>query len=78
MEKRFKEILATVLETTPDSIDESMSSDTVQEWDSLRQMNLIVALEEEFSIRFEEEESLLLNSYAALLQTVEKKTSSDR
>jgi acyl carrier protein len=73
VEEQFRKILASVLEVDIAKIDSGVSSDTFEAWDSLKQMNLIVALEEEFGIRFEEAESLLLNNYTSILQAIETK-----
>ncbi len=55
MENRIKEVVASVLNIDVDSIDDTTSPDTVVGWDSLKQMNLIVALEEEFEISFSDD-----------------------
>ncbi|MDR1340707.1 MAG: acyl carrier protein [Prevotellaceae bacterium] len=39
-----------------EQIDENASQQTIEKWDSLAHLNLIVALEEEFDISFEPEE----------------------
>ena len=39
-----------------DRIEDTASVDTIENWDSLRHINLIVALEEEFGVRFNEED----------------------
>jgi len=37
------------------SIDEDASPGNIEQWDSLRHMNLVVALEEEFEVRLPDE-----------------------
>lgn len=73
MENRLKKTLASVLETDPENIDSTASSELIDGWDSLKQMNIIVALEEEFDIQFDEEESILSSSYASLYDLIRKK-----
>ena len=73
IEERIKQILAKILGTDPSKIDMHFSADIVKEWDSLQQMNIIVALEEEFGIRFGEAESILLKNYANLRSAVQEK-----
>ena len=70
IEAQLKKILAIALQKDISEIHTEVISTDVQEWDSLQQMNIIVALEEEFSIRFNETESILLNSYSSLLEAV--------
>ena len=73
MDDRLKKILATVLELEEDAIDESISSLNIESWDSFKQMNIIIAIEEEYGFMFNEEESILSNSYASLLQIINNK-----
>lgn len=73
MEERFKKILAISLELNTEDVNNEISFDNVINWDSLKQMNIIVALEEEFGIGFEEAESILLNNYNSLFDAVKEK-----
>lgn len=74
METKLKNILAIFFNVDVADIDENFSSNTVENWDSLKQMNLVVAIEEEFEIMLDEAESLLTNSYSSLHQLVSRKT----
>jgi len=73
MENKLKKILSLILEVEEEKIDYDTSADNIEDWDSLNQMNIIVALEEEFNIQFDEDESILSNSYIALLKALKKK-----
>lgn len=42
-------------------------------WDSMAQLNLILALEQEFHITVSDEDAMDLNSYDAALQLIEEK-----
>ena len=48
--------MSLVFEVQPNEITEESSTDNVENWDSLRQLNLILALEEEFGISIPDEE----------------------
>ena len=74
MEDKLKKMLAVLLEVKEEQIDENATSETIEGWDSLKQMNIIVALEEEFDIQFDEEESILSDSYQSLLDLIKSKT----
>jgi len=52
LEAKVKEVLSRILEITVEEIDEETSPDTVDSWDSLQHMKLIMALEEEFGVQF--------------------------
>lgn len=53
---RIKKVMAAVFEMPVEMITEISSTDNIEVWDSLRQMNLILALEEEFGITLPDEE----------------------
>ena len=56
MEDRIKNVMAAVFELSVDKINDDASPDTIESWDSLKHMNLIIALEEEFNIVIPDEE----------------------
>ena len=56
-----------------DSINNDSSPDNIENWDSLKHMNLIVALEEEFEVEFDDEEIVDSMNYALILNIVSNK-----
>ncbi|NCI49077.1 acyl carrier protein [Sediminibacterium roseum] len=56
MKDKIKLIMASVFELSPDQIGDDASPDTILVWDSLRHMNLVTVLEEEFDIRLTDEQ----------------------
>jgi len=52
IEDRIKNIVSSVFEIPTEEINDESSSDTIESWDSLRHMNMVVALEEEFNVQF--------------------------
>lgn len=73
MEDKLKKLLAALLGVEEAQIDENASSQTIEGWDSLKQMNIVVAVEEEFGIQLDEEESILSDSYLSLLKLISSK-----
>jgi acyl carrier protein len=53
---RIFEVMSSVLEVEVTSLNEDSSIDNIENWDSIRHLNLILALEEEFSITIPDEE----------------------
>ncbi len=53
------------------AIDDTSSMDSIENWDSLRHMNLVLALEERFQITFTPEQTVEILNYA-LIKTVLK------
>lgn len=73
MENRIKNIMASVFEIDASLINENSSPDNIERWDSLRHMNLIVALEEEFEIQFIEDEIVELLNFKLIYLTLKEK-----
>jgi acyl carrier protein len=47
---RFRSVVCAVLGVRPDEVGDNLSPDTVETWDSLNQINLVGALEQEFGV----------------------------
>jgi acyl carrier protein len=62
-ELELKRVVGSVLGIPAETIDEHTNADTVEDWGSLAQLNLILALEEEFGIEIPDEEAAELTSY---------------
>jgi acyl carrier protein len=73
MKERIRKIIALLLQINENEVVDGFSKENYENWDSLVQMNLIVALEEEFGIEFNEEEALLTESFASICEMVEGK-----
>lgn len=65
-EAKLKSIVAIVLEVDPEEIDDKSSMDTIESWDSIKHMDLILALEEEFGVTVPDEEAGDLTSYTLI------------
>jgi acyl carrier protein len=55
-ETRLRSVMADIFHILPETIGADTSVDTVDKWDSLTHLNLILALEQEFDVSFSEEE----------------------
>lgn len=68
---KIKQTLSKVfgLKEVPDDL----SQETFKKWDSLRHLNLVVALEEEFGVTFTAGDISTLTSYKAILDALEHK-----
>jgi acyl carrier protein len=62
--------MASVFEVSVDDINDDSSPDTIENWDSLRHMNLITVLEEEFDIRFNDEQITEMMNFNLIIYTV--------
>lgn len=62
-ELKLKEVMGSTLSIDPGSIGPDSSNDTIKSWDSLKHMNLVLALEEEFGVSIPDEEAANITSY---------------
>lgn len=70
LDKKIKSIMANVFKVKLDDIDENSTPNSIKEWDSLKHMNLIVALEEEFDIKLDEDEIASMVSFSIISATI--------
>jgi len=62
-ETLLKNTVAGVLGVNPDDINDDSSMDNLHEWDSVRHLNLVLAIEEVFGVSMTEEQSLEMLSF---------------
>jgi acyl carrier protein len=62
-EDALKQVMATMLNVDASTINEDSSMDNMPSWDSLRHMNLVLALEEEFKVTIPDEDAGNITSY---------------
>ena len=67
MLQRVREIIADVTGNPVQAVNESSAQQTVDGWDSLAQINIIVAVESEFGISFTADEIHSLNTVEKIL-----------
>ena len=70
IERRICKVIADVFNLSSEKIDEDSSNESVEEWDSLGQLQVIMAIEKEFNIRFKAAELSELTSIKKLVQRV--------
>ena len=70
MNERVRHILAVVLDTPEHDVDERLSAEQTTKWDSIRHLDLVMALEEAFGVSFSSEELGALTSYRAIVEAL--------
>jgi acyl carrier protein len=73
-DEKIKGVMAAVFEVQAEDIDDNASPDTIAKWDSLRHMNLIVSLEEEFEVTFDDDDIANMLNFKLLRLTIEQLT----
>ncbi len=71
---KILEVMCSVFEVELTSLNEESSIDNIQNWDSIRHLNLILALEEEFNITIPDEEVGDLVNYKLIELIVNEQT----
>ena len=56
MENKIKNVMSAIFNIDVNEINQDSSPDNIDNWDSMAHMNLIVGLEEEFNLEFDETE----------------------
>lgn len=76
-EERLKTIVASILGLEASAIDDQTSTDSVPHWDSVRHMNLVIALEESLGITIPDDEVATMTSYPIIKAIIEEQLDSD-
>ena len=66
------QVMSDILLIDPESINDDTSVDTVETWDSLKHLNLVLALEEKFDISFTEDQTVEMLSYPLIRIVLEE------
>ncbi len=66
MQERIKAVMAQIFNVDPALIVAESSPESIERWDSLRHMQLVLAIEDEFGVRFADEDIPELLSLQAI------------
>lgn len=69
----LRNILADVLEISPEEVTSDLSAGTVDNWDSFRHLQAILAIEGEYGVQFDPQRIPDLTSVSLLQSELEKK-----
>ena len=72
MENRIREIMSDVLGVPKENLNDTSSTMTMENWDSLNHMKLVMALEEEFGVQFTDEEILQMQDVVSITKVIAK------
>lgn len=71
-EQKLKQIIASVFKIDVGGVNEDTSPDTVESWDSLNHLNLVLALEEAFNVNFTESQTVEILNYELIKITLKE------
>jgi len=75
IDERVKRVMAGVLGVPLEQISDLSTPETIESWDSFGHISLVMALEEEFSIAFSDQEIAQLGSVQAIVLAVKSRIS---
>lgn len=72
IQEKVIQVLVNILQVSPDNISTETTSDDVAKWDSLNHMNMILALEQEFGIRYDQEQMVNMLSVKEIIEVTKE------
>ena len=76
--EQVRNIASDIFGVPADKISAESSPETIENWDSMQHLNLVLAVEEKFGVQLEPEDIERMNSIGAVAALVEKLQSSAR
>ena len=73
MNTEIKAVLSSVFHVKSDDIHINMTKDDISTWDSLTHMDLITSLEETFSISFEIQDIIIMDTVKSIIEVLKRK-----
>ena len=73
--KKLQDIFRDIFDDSNLVINESTSSDDIEDWDSLSQISLVTAIEQDFEIKFSIEEFMALKNVGEMVEILINKLS---
>ena len=73
IKSEVQEIFRDIFDEEELIITDETTADDIEDWDSLAQMNLVVAIEKHFKIRFKVEEIVSLHNVGEMLELIEQR-----
>ena len=73
IKKKIITVISLILNVPINKIKSKSGPDNFEDWDSLKHLNIILAIEEEFSIKFTNKELIDLLDIDTILETINEK-----
>ena len=74
MEDRLRQVMSQIFKVPLDQINDETKVETIEAWDSLNHINLVLALEQEFKTTFAPEEIISMVSFEEIQEILKQKT----
>ena len=73
MNNKVLKVVSQIMNVPVGQLNENSSPDTIERWDSLQHMNLVLALEQEFGVSFSDQEIIEMMNVALICETLKEK-----
>jgi acyl carrier protein len=73
VQEKVIQVLINIFQVSPDKISAETTSDNVENWDSMNHINMILALEQEFGISYDEEQAVSMLSVGEIIEATKGK-----
>ena len=73
--ERVIDVIASVLRVPPATLNDQSSPDDVPSWDSMKQLQVLLAVEEEFAVQFPADAADTLQTVGSIVAAVVERTS---
>ena len=73
VQEKVIQVLINIFQVSPDKISTKTTSDNVENWDSMNHISMILALEQEFSISYDEEQAVSMLSVGEIIEVTKGK-----
>lgn len=73
LDKKIKDVMANVFQTSAKNISNKSSKDTLKKWDSLKHLQLVMALEEELGIKFTDKQTTEMLNFELIKKIIQEK-----
>tara|TARA_B100001964_G_scaffold241452_1_gene313885 strand:- start:642 stop:875 length:234 start_codon:yes stop_codon:yes gene_type:complete len=70
--EKVRKVLSRNLECAPEKIFEGLALGAIKEWDSLKHIDIIVDIEEEFNLDLNSDMLVKMNSYEGIVEVIEE------
>ena len=67
VQEKVIQVLVNIFQVSPEKISTKTTSDDVEKWDSLNHINMILALEQELGIRYDQEQVVSMLSVGEII-----------
>ena len=73
IQEKVIQVLINIFQVSLDKISAETTSDNVENWDSMNHINMILALEQEFGISYDEEQAVSMLSVGEIIEVTKGK-----